>query len=104
VPSKFCDENRIKEIVDELKLSGAKKIILLGDIPIKQFAKLFNPNYKKLADFKSYGKFHDLEIDGESYQILPLVHPRQAAKLGRSNQHWYSSHQDWIKEQQTLKK
>jgi uracil-DNA glycosylase len=100
VPTKFSDEKRIKEIVKELKESGAKKIILLGDTPIKEFASKFNKHYKKLSDFEEYGKYHEIEIENEKYQILPLVHPRQAGKLGKSNYRWFQTHQDWIKEKE----
>jgi hypothetical protein len=97
VPSKFSDDKRIKEIVKELKESGAKKIILLGDIPIREFVNKFNTKYRRLSDFKEYGKLYEIQIENEKYQILPLVHPRQAGKLGRSNYNWFQTHQGWIK-------
>ncbi len=97
VPSKFSDDRRLKEIVKELKESGAKKIILLGDIPIKEFVNKFSKEYLKLSEFKEYGEFHEIQIENITYHILPLVHPRQAGKLGRSNHKWFQLHQDWIK-------
>ena len=97
VPSKFSNEKRIKEIIEELKESKAKKIILLGDIPIKEFLRNFDKDYKRLSDFKKYGEPHEIEIENENYQILPLVHPRQAGRLGRSNHFWFHAHQEWIK-------
>jgi uracil-DNA glycosylase len=97
VPTRFCDEARRNEIVEELKESGAKKIILLGDIPIKEFADYFlTPKRRKLSAFEEYGVFHDIQIENETYQILPLVHPRQAGKLGRASHSWFNKHQDWI--------
>lgn len=97
VPSRFSDEERLEEIKEELKNSGADTIILLGNIPIKEFAGKFNPKYKKLSDFKAYGELHKIEIDDKIYQILPLAHPRQVGKLGKSNYKWFQLHQDWIK-------
>lgn len=97
VPSRFSDEKRLEEIKEELKISGAEKIILLGDIPINEFARKFDNRYRKLSKFKKYGELHEIEIDNKKYQILPLVHPRQSGKLGRSNYYWFQLHQDWIK-------
>jgi uracil-DNA glycosylase len=97
VPARFCDERRLEEIKVELKNSGTDTIILLGDIPIKEFVNKFDNKFKRLSDFKEYGELHEIGIDNKKYQILPLVHPRQAGKLGRSNHKWFQLHQDWIK-------
>ena len=56
-----------------------------------------NHRFLKLSDFKEYGELHEIQIDDATYQVLPLVHPRQAGKLGRSNYNWFQTHQDWIK-------
>lgn len=89
---------RVNEIVEELEQSKAEKIILLGDLPIKHFLSYFS-DYRKLSDFGSteeeYGKEHQIKINNKSYQVIPLVHPRQAAALGRSNLDWKKLH-DWI--------
>jgi len=97
VPSRFSEKERLKEMIEELKVSGAKKIILLGDIPIKEFANKFDTRYRRLSDFKKYGELHEIVIEDKMYHILPLVHPRQAGKLGRSNYKWFQLHLDWIK-------
>jgi hypothetical protein len=48
-PSKFCDSKRCEEIVAELEESNAELLVLLGDIPIKQFLNVVtNVNYKSL--------------------------------------------------------
>jgi len=89
---------RVKEIVVELEQSQADTIILLGDAPIKYFLSYF-VNCKKLSDFgdspDDYGKTHKSKIAGKTYKIIPLVHPRQAGKLGKSNQYWGDLHQIW---------
>lgn len=91
--------DRVSEIIDELEQSQAEKIILLGDLPIKHFLSYFS-NYKKLSDFGStedeYGKEHSIKINSKTYQVIPLVHPRQAAALGRSNKKWKKLHDEWI--------
>jgi hypothetical protein len=99
VPSRFSDEERINEIIDEIEESNTEKIILLGDIPIKEFYRKFNNQYKKLSDFEEYGKWHKLKIRNRDYYVLPLVHPRQSGQLGRSSKKWYETHQEWINKQ-----
>lgn len=95
-------ENRHLEIFREIEESQADTIILLGDLPIKHWLSYFS-DFKKLADFgqkpDSYGRYHRHEIDGKSYQILPLVHPRQAGSLGRASQKWTDLHAQWVRSQ-----
>lgn len=92
--------DRVGEIIDELEQSQAEKIILLGDLPIKHFLSYFS-NYKKLSDFGStedeYGKKHSVKIKSKIYQVIPLVHPRQAAALGRISLDWKNLHKKWEK-------
>ena len=93
-------EIRRKEILYELEKSKAEKIILLGDMPIKYFLKYFNNKYSSLSDFgntsQSYGKEHEMKINGNFYTVLPLCHPRQANRLGTFNVKWSSLHEEWI--------
>lgn len=100
-PDNFADEKRVQEILEELKKSKAEKIILLGDMPIKFFlSKVTTGNYSKLSDFgksqDEYGKEHTMEIGGKKYQVIPLVHPRQADSLGKSSPDWNKLHKNWI--------
>ena len=100
-PQNFADEKRVEEILQELKHSQADIIILLGDMPIKYFlSKVTKGNYSKLSDFgktqEEYGKAHIMEIAGKNYQVIPLVHPRQADSLGKSNADWNTLHKNWI--------
>ena len=97
VPAPLIDEARRLEILDEIKASQSKTLILLGDQPIKWFLRYYDDRWKKLSDFPDYGKICEAEIDGRLYRILPLVHPRQAAKLGAYSGKWADLHQKWIK-------
>ena len=99
VPGKLADETRRQEIITELEESGAKTLILLGDEPIRWFLRWFEPRWQVLSDFgqdqAAYGRLHNAEINGKSYQVLPLVHPRQAARLGSHSAAWHQLHQHW---------
>ena len=92
-------ENRPMEILQEIEESRADTIILLGDLPIKHWLSFYS-DFKKLSDFgqkpDSYGKHHPLKIDGKTFQVLPLVHPRQAGSLGRASQKWTDLHNKWV--------
>jgi uracil-DNA glycosylase len=100
-PTNFASNSRMKEIIEEIKLSKAKRIILLGDQPIKYLLSNYSNSTKKtLSEFgktqSEYGKWHKIIIDNEEYEILPLVHPRQAAALGTSDIKWNQLHNNWI--------
>lgn len=101
VPKEFCDEERIDEIRDELMKSQAKTLVLLGDIPIKQFLKKVVPEIT-FSDLKSYvklygyGKTIKLTINKREIEILPLAHPRQIGALGLHSEEWYNMHQKWM--------
>jgi uracil-DNA glycosylase len=91
---------RREEILKELEISGAKIIVLLGDLPIKHFlAHYVNDNRVTLAAFgkkvNEYGNLHKFTINNNEYQVLPLVHPRQAGQLGRADKDWYELHKQW---------
>jgi hypothetical protein len=92
---------RRQEILAELEESQADRIILLGDLPIKYFLSYFNSNYSKLSDFgetpESYGRKVPIEINGRTYGVFALCHPRQAGKLGHSSSKWGDLHNSWIK-------
>lgn len=99
VPRPIADANRVKEIVSELKQSGAKEIILLGDEPIKYFLNAFDKTITKLSQIENYADPLNVTIDDEEYKVTCLVHPRQAARLGASSESWNKEHQKWITEQ-----
>ncbi len=100
-PAELNNSSRVDEIVGELEQSKADTIILLGDLPIKHFLCHFSNN-KKLSEFgenqSEYGNQHSIIINGKTYNVIPLVHPRQAGQLGRSSQKWSVLHKEWVKE------
>ena len=97
VPKPLVTEDRINEILAELKKSQADTIILLGDQPIKYFLTRFpnEYNYKKLSDFEEYGKPIVVNIEGKDYKVIALAHPKQVSKLGQSNKKWAEEHEKW---------
>ena len=98
-PTEFCDDERCKEIVAELEESQAELLVLLGDIPIKQFLnRVASVNYNSLKEYKDlygYGTPSEASINGRTIEILPLAHPRQIGALGGHNKNWYDEHQKW---------
>jgi len=93
------NRSRVDEIVAELEQSQADTIVLLGDLPIKHFLSYFSKS-NKLSDFgktkEDYGKPVPIIIRGKTYQVIPLVHPRQAGNLGNSSQSWSDLHKNWV--------
>lgn len=102
VPKKLSDEPRRKAILEEIHESEADVLILLGDQPIKWFLHFYDTRWQRLSDFgsapQSYGRLHDVTIVDRKMWVLPLAHPRQVAKLGRSSPIWYNLHQSWLNE------
>jgi len=99
-PTRPPGEARIRQIAAELRQSGARTLILLGDRPIQWFLQAFQDEYKRLSDFGTapakYGLLHQFELGGHKLNVLPLVHPRQASRLGRSSATWGRVHDQWI--------
>lgn len=103
------DENEIKvhaarrkvEILNELEASGASTIILLGDLPVRWFLHFYDKR-TKLSQFGetpyTYGQIHKVIINGKAYNIIPLCHPRNAARLGAFSKKWADLHDEWVKE------
>lgn len=98
-PSVFCDKARSIEIVSELEESQTTTLILLGDIPIRQFInQVADVKYKTLQEYVElygYGKSTPITIDGKGYKVLPLAHPRQIGALGYHSSKWHKLHQEW---------
>ncbi|MBN8707323.1 MAG: hypothetical protein J0L62_15735 [Bacteroidetes bacterium] len=97
--SELKSKIRHLEILEELEVSHAKTLILLGDLPIAHFLIHFYPEFKTLSQFgktsETYGKKHRLTINGKVYNVIPLCHPRQAGRLGASDEDWEFLHNNW---------
>ncbi|MDO9087969.1 MAG: hypothetical protein Q7U53_17315 [Anaerolineaceae bacterium] len=105
VPQILSDEKRRNQILAEIIESRAVTLIMLGDKPIQWFLKFYDNRYKRLSDFVQtedlYGHLNDTRIENVDLKILPLAHPRQIAKLGKSSDIWYKAHQNWLKKTST---
>lgn len=96
----FCDGNRRKEVTNEIKASKAQKLVLLGDIPIKQYLKyVSNIDFGSLREYTEkygYGTPYPTVIDDDiEIEVIPISHPRQIGGLGRSSQFWFDEHKKW---------
>ena len=100
VPNPLCDNARRETILKELWQSGAGTVVLLGDEPIKWFLRFFDSRWSGLGDFgrdaDTYGRRNEVRIDGRVFDVIPLVHPRQASKLGTYSPFWYDLHHAWM--------
>ena len=100
LPVELASPTRRNEIEKELLCSEAEIIITLGDEPLKWFAQYYG-SASKLAAYgrtiDKYGQLHPLNISGRQLQLLPLVHPRQAARLGLYSKPWADLHDSWVK-------
>ena len=92
---------RLAEIVQ----SQAEILILLGDQPIRWFLSHHERQWRRLPDFgtdsTAYGRLHPARLGSTAIQVLPLAHPRQTARLGRSSARWYDLHQQWMRQAAT---
>lgn len=104
IPSRgttFCDEARCKEILQELEQSKADLLVLLGDIPIKQFLnRVADVDYTSLQEYEKkygYGKRSEAIVGNRKIEVLPLAHLRQIGGLGLHNKKWSQKHDNWEK-------
>jgi len=76
-----------------------KKLVLLGDIPIKQYLKaVADIDFNSLREYTEkygYGQALKIKIGSKDIDVIPLAHPRQIGGLGRSNDFWYQEHKKW---------
>jgi uracil-DNA glycosylase len=101
--SELNSKERREEILQEIRDSKAKTLVLLGDLPIQWFLRYYTKEkYSKLSQFgdtqDKYGKPHEMEVAGIKMTVIPLCHPRQAGKLGASSEKWGRLHKAWVKE------
>lgn len=99
VPKELSNAVRVQEIENELYESNAEILITLGDQPLKWFSKQFG-SFSSLLQYgqteKDYGKLHTISIAGRKLNLLPLVHPRQAGRLGNHSKEWAELHDRWV--------
>lgn len=101
LPKVLATEKRRFEIQEEVSTAESEILITLGDLPLKWFARFYG-SMSSLGDYgrtgEDYGRIHQIEIGGRRFGLLPLVHPRQAAKLGGHSAEWSELHGRWSKE------
>jgi uracil-DNA glycosylase len=99
VPKMFADAARQEAVLAEFEESSAETIVLLGNEPIRHWLKRFDRRWSSLRDFgdgdDEYGRRHVVTISGRRCEVLPLVHPRQAAGLGSHSAVWRARHNLW---------
>ena len=100
VPLQLANQARQEAIAAELVESRARILVLLGDKPIQWFSSRWLPKYRRLADFGTdadrYGRLVETTVADARVALLPLAHPRQVARLGKSSDRWYELHQNWL--------
>ena len=100
-PKVFCDDERSTAITDELIRSQADLIVLLGDIPIKQYLnRVSDVKFNSLYEYSNrygYGNIMNVIIKEKVFRIIPLAHPRQIGALGAYNKNWLNAHSEWEK-------
>jgi hypothetical protein len=100
VPKILADDKRMNQIMEELRIADPDVIITLGDQPLKWFTSKKFDTESRLASYgectESYGRLHDISRDGWNLKLLPLVHPRQAGRLGSNSPKWARLHDYWV--------
>ena len=101
LPKLLTDDKRRQEIKAEIEESKADYLILLGDQPIKWFLSEFDSvTQKDLRDFgctsAEYGTIHKIQLGQKTMQVIPLTHPRQVSRLGKSSKFWHDLHSTWM--------
>ena len=100
VPTVFCDMCRCKEITQEIAQSKAANLVLLGDIPVKQYLNrvVQDVGFTSLSEFQDkqgYGSSTPITIDGIRLNLYVFAHPRQVATLGNYSKYWNEKHRGW---------
>lgn len=99
LPSELCSDSRRQEICDEIAQAEPEVLVTLGDEPLRWFTSQYGSK-RRLSDYgrdlADYGRLHPLVINGRKLELLPLVHPRQAAALGTHSGDWFALHGAWM--------
>lgn len=96
IPDPLTDAARRAAILAEIRESRANTLILLGDSPIRWFLHQLGQRAKRLRDFSPYGQPQSVMLEDLKINVLPLVHPRQAARTDASSKHWADLHARWL--------
>lgn len=99
VPSELASAERRAVIEREVHEASPELIVTLGDMPLRWFMRYYGSK-SRLSDYgldhNEYGRLHPIQIAGHEFQLLPLVHPRQAARLGTHSPKWAGVHRNWM--------
>lgn len=99
VPKEFADKPRREEVLAEVVAAEPEVIVLLGDQPIRNWLRHYDKRWSRLSGFgcepETYGRLHNADIAGKSYQVLPVAHPRQVSGLGMHSTKWRELHDQW---------
>jgi uracil-DNA glycosylase len=101
VPDELASPERVAEIEAEIATAQPDIIITLGDKPLRHFTKAYGSKATLAAYGESldvYGRLHEIQIAGRTLELLPLVHPRQAARLGIHSKEWADRHERWAEQ------
>lgn len=99
VPATLADAKRRDAIATEIAASQCELLVTLGDEPLRWFTSHFGSHAKLSAygeDASLYGRRHPITVSGRQLELLPLVHPRQAAALGSHSPKWAALHHQWM--------
>lgn len=100
LPRELANMERREEIEKELIKSNAEIVVTLGDQPLKWFTQFYG-TFSDLSAYgvneESYGRLHPFLVAGKQFHLLPLVHPRQAGRLGAHSANWACLHDSWVK-------
>ena len=83
----------------EIHEASPEIIITLGDLPLKWFTRHYGSKQQLSGygvEHHKYGRLHPIQIADRKIQLLPLVHPRQAAGLGVHSSKWADLHKNWV--------
>jgi uracil-DNA glycosylase len=98
VPSVLASAARRLDIEGEIVAAQPEILLTLGDQPLKWFTQYYG-SQSTLGSYgetpETYGRLHDLEIGSRVLKLLPLVHPRQAGRLGTHSAVWSELHVYW---------
>ena len=105
VPAELADACRRAAVLGEIIESRCDTLVLLGDEPVRWFLSHYDSRWRCLRDFGQtadlYGRRHAVRLDGLRVDLIPLVHPRQAARLGASSERWSVLHQSWAQRERS---